>query len=368
MTTPAKTPVKCLVNSLLLSLCVVLCAATAAAQSGFVDVPVNSERSATTARGLTGLPASLGTADDYMVVLRIAPLRPGIRYEATMTYDEGTDIGFGHAWVDGNPYSPDWASFVGIGTGTGTQDRRDKQEKFLFTIDRQSTANTLYLSLRSSKPFTFRFGVSSRLSGVTANSQDRSGYYYVNDFDASRTAPFLLKRGQVAVTPPPAPQGAWVEVPVNTEKSVTTALGVTGLPTSLGSAEQHMVILRIAPLRPGVRYEATLTYDEGADIGYSHAWVDGNPFKPDWASFVGIGSGTGTQQRTDKQQKFLFSVDPRSTSNALFLSMRSSKPFTFRFGVSDRLTGVTRNSQDRGGFYFVDDFDASRTSPFLLKR
>ena len=48
--------------------------------------------------------------------------------------------------------------------------------------------------------------------------------------------------------------------------------------------------------------------------------------------------------------------------------MRSNKPFTFRFGVSDRLSGATANSQDRWSYYFVRDFNADRTSPFLLKR
>ncbi|MGB4600472.1 MAG: hypothetical protein WBI04_10950 [Trichlorobacter sp.] len=32
-----------------------------------------------------------------------------------------------------------------------------------------------------------------RSSGVTKDSQDRWGYYYVTDFDADRTASFLLK-------------------------------------------------------------------------------------------------------------------------------------------------------------------------------
>ena len=181
-------------KSLMLFLCVILCEGIASAQSGFVDVPVNTEKIVTTALGLAGLPPSLGSAEEYRVVLRIAPLRPGMKYEATLTYNAGTDIGYSHAWVDGNPFEKDWASFVGIGTGTGTRELRDKQEKFLFSIDPQSTSSTLYLALRSNKPFTFRFGVSDRLSGATPNSQDRWGYYFVRDFNADRTSPFLLKR------------------------------------------------------------------------------------------------------------------------------------------------------------------------------
>jgi len=360
--------VKPLVKSLLFFLCVGLYEGKALAQSGLVDVPVNTEKTVTTVQGLAGLPSSLGSAEDYLVVLRIAPLMPGMKYEATLTFDAGTDIGYSHAWVDGDPFQNDWASFVGIGTGTGTREMRDKQEKFLFSIDPKSTSNTLYLSLRSNKPFTFRFGMSDRLSGVTPNSQDRWGYYFVSDFDANKTSPFLLKRGQSAVLSQPAAQGSWVDVPVNTEKTVTTVQGLAGLPSSLGSAEDYLVVLRIAPLMPGMRYEATLTFDAGTDIGYSHAWVDGNPFQNDWASFVGIGTGTGTREMRDKQEKFLFSIDPKSTSNTLYLSLRSNKPFTFRFGVSDRLSGITPNSQDRWGYYFVSDFDANKTSPFLLKR
>jgi len=359
---------KTLVKSLLLFFCVILCEGMASAQSGFVDVPVNTEKTVTTARGLTGLPSGLGSAEDYMVILRIAPLRPGMKYEATLTYDAGSDIGYSHAWVDGSPFEKDWASFVGIGTGTGSRELRDKQEKFLFSINPQSTSSTLYLALRSNKPFTFRFGVSDRLSGATPNSQDRWGYYFVQDFEANRASPFLLKRGQSAVALPPAAQGAWVDLPVNTEKTVKTARGLTGLPSGLGSAEDYMVILRIAPLRPGMKYEATLTYDAGSDIGYSHAWVDGNPYEKDWASFVGIGTGTGSRELRDKQEKFLFSVNPQSTSSTLYLVLRSNKPFTFRFGVSDRLSGATPNSQDRWGYYFVQDFEANRASPFLLKR
>jgi hypothetical protein len=357
-----------LLKFLVILLCIVCCGGNAAAQGRFVDVGVNIEKTVTTVRGLAGLPSALGSAEDYHVVLRIAPLDPGRKYEATFSFDAGTDIGYAHAWIDGNPYEKDWASFVGIGTGTGSRELRDKQEKFLFTVDPKSTSNTLYVALRSNKPFTFRFGVTDRLSGVNPNSQDRWGYYFVKDFDADRTSPFLLKRGQSAVTLQPAVQGAWVDVPVNTEKAVTTARGLAGLPPSLGSAEDYRVVLRIAPLRPGMKYEATLTYNAGTDIGYSHAWVDGNPFEKDWASFVGIGTGTGTRELRDKQEKFLFSINPQSTSGTLYLALRSNKPFTFRFGVSDRLSGATPNSQDRWGYYFVQDFDANRTSPFLLKR
>lgn len=184
---------KTLMTSLVCTLGMFWCG-MAFAQTGFVDVPVNAEKTVTTVRGVTGLASGLGSPEDYCAVLRIAALAPGRRYEATLTFDAGTDIGYGYSLVDGDPFGKDTASFVGIGTDTGTRVLREKQEKTLFTIDAKSTSTTLYLVLRTSKPFTFRYGVSDGLSGANPKSQDRWGYSYVRDFDADRTAPFLLKR------------------------------------------------------------------------------------------------------------------------------------------------------------------------------
>jgi hypothetical protein len=185
---------KTLLKTLVVFTFVVAGNAIAAAQGQFVDIGVNMEKTITASQNLAGLPAGLGSAQDYCVVLRIAPLVSGRKYEATFTFDAGTDIGYAHAWIDGNPFEKDWASFVGIGTGTGSRELRGKQEKFLFSVDPQSTSNTLYVALRSNKPFTFRFGVTDKPSGVNPNSQDRWGYYFVKDFDTDRIAPFLLKR------------------------------------------------------------------------------------------------------------------------------------------------------------------------------
>jgi hypothetical protein len=185
---------KTLLKSLVILFCIASCAGIAAASGDFVDIGINTEKTITTVRGLAGLPSSLGSAEDYRVVLRIASLAPGRKYEATLTFDAGTEIGYAHAWVDGNPYEKDWLSFVGIGTGTGSRELKGKQEKFLFTIDPKSTSGTLYIPLRSNKSFTLRFGITDRLTAVNPNSQDRWGYYYVKDFDVDRIAPFLLKR------------------------------------------------------------------------------------------------------------------------------------------------------------------------------
>jgi len=360
--------IRTLAQSLVMLACLAVCAGQALAQAVYVDVPVNGERAVITVQGVTGLPSGFGSAGDYIAVLRIAPLAPGVKYEATLTYDAGTDIGYSYSLVDGSAFGQDWSSFVGIGSGIGTRELAGKQDKLLFTIDPQSTSNTMYLVLRTNKPFNCRWAVSGSPSGVTKDSQDRWGYYYVTDFDADHTAPFLLKRGSAVAVTQPQKQGPWVEVPVNGEKTVTTAQGVTGLPSGFGSAEDYMVVLRLAPLRPGVRYEATLTFDAGTDIGYSYSLVDGDPFKEGWASFIGTGTGTGTRELKDKQEKILFSLDPNSTSGALYIPFRTNKPFTFRYSITDTPSGVTPASQDRWGYYYVDDLDADHYSPFLLKR
>ncbi|MEI8225979.1 MAG: hypothetical protein WCG82_08625 [Bacteroidota bacterium] len=175
-------------------LAIICCATITSAETGFVDVPVNSVKQTTTKTGL-GLPPSYGPPEHFYTVFRIFPLVPGKRYEATLTFDAGTDMGYAHNWQDGDPASRDSVSFVGIGTGSGSREMKNKEERFLFTVDPQSTANVLYVIMRSHKPWNIRFSVTDRLSGVTRDSQDRWGYYYVTDFDFNKTSPFLLKRG-----------------------------------------------------------------------------------------------------------------------------------------------------------------------------
>ncbi len=159
--------------------------------------------------------------------------------------------------------------------------------------------------------------------------------------------------------------GAWSYVPAGTVGTFTTALGVTGLPSSLGSADQYMAVLKIGPLAPGQPYEGTLYYTGGTDIGYGHAWVDGNPFGRNWASFLGIGTGTGTWDYSPaKQAKVLFTSDSQSTSTALYWVIRTSRAMTFSFGVSGP-SGVTRDSQDQWGYFYVDDY---RSPPWQFIR
>ena len=180
-------------KSIVVVLCVTCFCCAAAAQGQVVDIAVNTEKAVTTVRGLAGLPPAPGSAQNYAAVLRIAPLAHGHRYEATFTFDAGTEIGYAHTWMNGSPYEKNWESLVGTGTDTGSRELKDKQEKFLFTIDGKSSTNTLYIDMRSNKPFTFRFGVTDRLTGVTPDSRDTWGYFFVKDFDADGFSPFLLK-------------------------------------------------------------------------------------------------------------------------------------------------------------------------------
>jgi len=175
-------------------LAIICCATITSAETGFVDVPVNSVKQTTTITGL-GLRPSYGPPEHFYTVFRIFPLVPGKRYEATLTFDAGTDMGYAHNWQDGDTASRDSVSFVGIGTGSGSREMKNKEERFLFTVDSQSTSNVLYVIVRSHKSWNIRFSVTDRLSGVTRDSQDRWGYYYVTDFDFNKTSPFLLKRG-----------------------------------------------------------------------------------------------------------------------------------------------------------------------------
>ncbi len=344
------------------------CAATAAsAVPAYVVVPMNSTQPADTVVGY-GLPSFFGSAADCYAVFRLGPLAPGRRYEATLTYDAGTDIGYASAWVDGDPAGKDFASFVGIGTGTGTRELTGKEDKFLFTVEAKSTAPFLYLVMRSNKPWKVSVGVTDRLSGVNRNSQDRWGYYYVTDFDFDKTSPFLLTRGAAAAPVADVPASGYADVVPGGEKRTSTAGGWTWMPTWLGGPDKLYTVFRLGPLAPGQRYEATLTYDAGTDIGYSMSWLDGDPKNGDSRSFVGIGSGTGTRALKGKADKFLFTADAKSTAAFLYLVVRSDKPWDITMALTDRLSGVNRNSQDTWGYYYVTDFDFDKTSPFLLTR
>ena len=359
---------------------VVLCAAavllagmSAFGQAGRVDVPLNGSVVVTTVAGVA-LPTSFGGPDSFYAVLRLGPLAAGARVEFTLTFDAGTDMGWAAAWVDGDPAGKDWGTLLGTGTGTGTREMKGKEAKSLFSVAPASTSNVLFLVLRSARPWTVKAALTDRLSGATPNTQDRWGYYYVDDFDTSRYSPFLLTRGGTwsgsagqGAAPPAAARTGYVDVPVNSTVRIRTVTGV-GLHSSFGGPEYFYTVCRLLPLAPGKRYEVTLTYDAGTDMGWATAWVDGDPGGRDWASFVGTGTGTGTREMKGKESKYIFSVDPKSTTAVLYLAIRSHRQWDLSVGLTDRLSGATPSTQDRWGYTYVDDFDASRTSPFLLQR
>jgi hypothetical protein len=162
----------------------------------YVDVQPGSVKSTVTQAGYSWMPGGFGGPNQLYAVFRLGPLAAGQAYAVTLTYDAGTDIGYGHSWVDGDPAGKDYASLVGIGTGTGTRELKGKEDKFLFTVDPKSTSNLLYLLVRSSQAWNLSVGLAGRPAGLTRDSQDRWGYYYVTDFDFDRTSPFLLTRSK----------------------------------------------------------------------------------------------------------------------------------------------------------------------------
>jgi hypothetical protein len=352
-------------------LILVLLVSALSASPPYVDVPPGSLKSTVTQAGYAWMPAGFGGPNAPYAVFRLGPLAAGKAYAVTLTYDAGTDIGYGHSWVDGDPAGKDYASLVGIGSGTGTRELKGKEDKFLFTVDPKSTSGLLYLVVRSSAPWNLSVGLADRPAGLTRNSQDRWGYYYVTDFDSDRTSPFLLTRSSgapAAAAAPPSPSG-YLELPPNATRPVQTAKSYPAMPNFFGGPDGHYAILHMGPLAAGRRYELTLSFDAGDDVGYSAAWVDGDPLGTEYWSFVGIGTGTGTRELKNKQQKYLFSIDAKSSSASMYLLVRSNRPWKLSVSLTDRLTlGLSRNSQDPWGYFYVDDFDESRHSPFVLTR
>lgn len=179
---------------LLYSMVVFLAVAAAlAAAPGPVNVAVGGEVSLTTVKGYP-LPGFFGGPDRFYSVVRLGPLEPGRRYEFTLTYDAGDNIGYGVSWEDGNPLESNYKHFLGTGTGTSTRVMPGYQEKSLFTVHPNSTSRYLYVVINSSVAWKCRVGITATLSGATPASMNKWGYYFVNDFDANRYSPFLLER------------------------------------------------------------------------------------------------------------------------------------------------------------------------------
>jgi hypothetical protein len=346
-----------------------LAAAALSASPPYVDVQPGTAKSAATQTGYTWMPGPFGGPDQNYAVFRLGPLAAGRAYAVTLTYDAGSDIGYGHSWVDGDPAGKDWASLVGIGTGTGTRQMKGKEEKFFFTVDPKSTSNLLYLLVRSSRPWNLAVGLADRPAGLTRDAQDRWGYYYVTDFDFDRTSPFLLTRSAAAQPASGPAASGYVELAPNTSRPVVTAKSFPTMPNFFGGPDACYAVVRLAPLAGGRRYELTLTFDAGTNIGWATAWVDGDPLGGEYWSFVGTGTGTGTREMKGKQQKYFFTVDGKSTSTSMYLLLRSSQAWNLSVALSDRPNpALTPSTQDPWGYTFVTDFDLDRNSPFLLTR
>ncbi len=158
-----------------------------------------------------------------------------------------------------------------------------------------------------------------------------------------------------------------VEVPVGGGKAVTTGAHPAGLSSFFGPSDNYYTLFKLTGLAPGQRYEATMAFQSGTNIAYAHGWGEGNPLGHDYRSFTGIGTGTGSGPLHESQQKFLFTIDPKSSSSVMYVVFRSNRPMPLRFSLQSP-SGVTRDSQDRWGYYYVTDFDVDRTAPFLLTR
>jgi hypothetical protein len=67
-----------------------------------------------------------------------------------------------------------------------------------------------------------------------------------------------------------------VEVQPGPAKNTVTQGGYSWMPSPFGGPDGHYAILHLKPLAAGKRYELSLTFNAGTDIGYSTAWVDGD--------------------------------------------------------------------------------------------
>jgi hypothetical protein len=107
----------------------------------------------------------------------------------------------------------------------------------------------------------------------------------------------------------------------------------------------------------------------GTGISYGLCWVNGNPFLPDWASFVGIGSGTGSGNPQPGYEAYhIFAADSKSTKGVIYFVVRSNKPWRLSFAVGNAKPGVDRDTKNSYGHYAVDDLTRDGTVAYLLTR
>jgi hypothetical protein len=176
---------------------------------------------------------------------------------------------------------------------------------------------------------------------------------------------FLSCLSVSAFSQTPAP--GYLDLGVGVETTVVTKSGFK-LASAFGPTDQFYAVIKIQPLKPGVKYDATFTYEAGTSIYYGQSWVNGDPGKPDWNSFIGIGSGTGGgAKQPGYENKQLFRIDPKSTSAVIYLVVRSDKPWTFTLRVNEAAPGITREMKNKYGYYMVDDHTDGDKRVWLLQ-
>jgi len=148
----------------------------------------------TTAQGLT-LHNSFGGPEYYYTVIRISGLKPNQKYQATLVYEGGSGIFYALSWVDGHPFQKDWRNLGGLGTGTGTGKSMPGYETYhLFQTDAKSTKDTIYLVVRSDKPWTFELLVSEANPSINELTKNSYGYFATADWTEKGKTFFLLSR------------------------------------------------------------------------------------------------------------------------------------------------------------------------------
>ena len=177
---------------------------------------------------------------------------------------------------------------------------------------------------------------------------------------------FCLVLVVVFITAEPMP--GFYQAQLNKTVTITTVKGLP-LPSSFGGPDYYYAVVQVQGLKPGMKYMVTLIYEGGTGIDYGFCWVNGNPLTKDWYSFVGIGSGTGTGKLMPGYTIYhVFAVDPKSTSDTIYFTVRSNKPWSIQCTINPAKPEITRNTQNSYGYYCVDDLTNEEKIFYLLDK
>jgi len=100
----------------------------AAARTGFHDLQVPSALDVTTVTGVK-LPSFFGAPDQHYAIFKIWPVVHGKRYEATLTFDAGTDIGYATSWGRRRPLGKGFLVLCRNRHGNGNKGPERKRRK-----------------------------------------------------------------------------------------------------------------------------------------------------------------------------------------------------------------------------------------------